>query len=383
MKKAVYKAGMDYTNEQIHIMLLEKIAGTIDPADDRVVEQLLRDDSRVCAHWLSLNKQVEQATAAGFSVAADEEQSWQAIKPLLGKHRPLRLLFWKVAGVAALVAAIFAGISLFGRQKLPIRESGKATGVTLAVEEGTVIRAEKGVSKTVSLDGTTLRLGENTLIDQSPAYGRGRWRTLSVPAVLDYKVWLADGSQVWLNAETSLRFPSGFPGKTREVYIDGEAFFTITKNTRQPFIVHTPQTDVVVSGTQFNVNTYNPDHIKTALVEGSIITKGPGNGQVAVLPGYQATYTTQNGFQMAAFDDADVLSWMKGVYYFHHTPLQELAGVLSRWYGISVHFDNFALQKKTFSGALTKSQPLQLFLESLQLSANVHSVLNDNVLYLK
>lgn len=374
---------MEYTSEQIHVMLLEKITGTIDPADNLIVEQLLAHDKEVHQQWVDLNELVQQAAATGFSVKKNEEQSWQEIKPLLQKRSTPRFVFLKALSAAAVAAAVLAGVYFFSGKGAPVAKSRNAPGVTLVLENGTFIPIQNGISKKVSFEGTTMQIDEKGLLDQSSPLGPARWRTVSVPAVLAYKVWLADGSEVWLNAETKLRFPCGFPGPTREVYVEGEAFFKVAKNRHRPFVVHTPQTDVLVTGTQFNVNTYNPDNIQTALVEGSVTAKGAGNRQVYITPGYKATYNVKNGFQTETFDDADVLSWMKGVYYFHNTPLQELSGVLTRWYGIHVRFDNVALQRKTFSGVLTKTQPLQLFLENLRLSADVNSSLKDGVLYLQ
>lgn len=374
---------MEYTSEQIQVMLLEKITNTIDPADNQVLEQLLAHDPDVRQQWLDLNELVQQAAETGFSITKNEEQSWQEIKPLLQKRSTPRLAILKALSAAAVAAAVFTGIYLFNGQREPVKEARSVPGVTLALENGTIIPIQRGVSKKVAFDGTTMQIDERGLMDQSSPSGSVRWRTVSVPPVLAYKVWLADGSEVWLNAATKLRFPCGLPGPTREVYVEGEAYFKVAKNRLRPFVVHTPQTDVWVTGTQFNVNTYHPDNIQTALVEGSVTTKGAGNRQVHLRPGYKATYTVQKGFQTETFDESDVLSWMKGVYYFHNTPLQELSGVLTRWYGVNVHFENRALQTKTFSGALTKTQSLQLFLENLRLSADVYSSIKDSVLYLR
>lgn len=235
----------------------------------------------------------------------------------------------------------------------------------------------------MELGGATIQINEEELACASSAAATQQWSTLAVPSTFNYKIRLSDGTQVWLNAETKLRFPFTFPHQTREVYVDGEAFFKVAKKQHQPFIVHTPQTDVLVTGTQFNVNTYNRNAIQTSLVEGAVIAKSAGNRQVHLKPGFEVVYDAQKGFRTAAFDEADVLSWMKGVYYFHNTPLVELAKVLSRWYGIEVHFENAALQNKTFSGELVKQQPLQVFFDHLQLSADVRSLRKDQVVYLK
>ena len=373
---------MEFTHEQIQVLLIEKITGTIDPEDDRILERLLVDDADVRRQWVEMNQQVQQSE--GFSVNTDEAHRWQEIKPLLKKHRPAsRILFTRIVSVAAIVAAIVVGIHLFTKEQPPVRIAEGRPGITLSMDNGKFIQVQDSGTKTVDFGGARIQISENELTYASSAGATQQWSTLAVPATLNYKIRLSDGTDVWLNAETKLRFPFTFPSHLREVYIDGEAYFNVAKKQHQPFVVHTPQTDVVVTGTQFNVNTYNPDNIQTALVEGAVIAKTAGNRQVALKPGFAVSYNAQNGFRTAAFDEADVLSWMKGVYYFHNAPLQELAKVLARWYGVEVRFENAALQKKTFTGELVRQQPLHVFFDHLQLSADVYSFVKGQVVYLK
>ena len=375
---------MDFTSEQIQILLIEKIAGTIAPKDDLVIEQLLADDAGVRRLWLEMNQQVRQAEAQGFSLNVNEEHRWQQLRLFLKKQRrPSRVSFARVVGVAAAIAAVVVGMYFFMKEQPSLQADVKQPGITLSMDNGEIIRLHDHESKTLQFGGATFQVSDKELTYASSPAGPQPWSTLAVPASFDYKVRLSDGTEVWLNAETSLRFPVRFFGQTREVYIDGEAYFKVAKNTRQPFIVHTPKTDVLVTGTQFNVNTYNGDGIQTALVEGAVVTKSAGSRQVDLKPGFKVTYNAQRGFRTEAFDETEVLSWMKGVYYFHNASLQELANVLARWYAIKVHFEDAALQQKTFSGELKKQQSLQSFLDNLRLSADVQSSTKDGVVYFK
>ncbi|HEY6900392.1 MAG TPA: FecR domain-containing protein, partial [Puia sp.] len=202
-----------------------------------------------------------------------------------------------------------------------------------------------------------------------------QWSTLAVPPTLDYKITLSDGTEVRLNSQTTLRFPLGFQGPKREVYVQGQAWFKVSKDKLHPFIVHTPGTEVLVVGTQFDVNTYEEKE-ETALVEGAVILKH-GSTEVAIKPGIMSVYTPGRGFSTSPFDPTELLSWMKGVYYFHNTPLKDLAKLITRWYNVEVQFMNPGLQGKTFSGQIVKGQPLQSFLDNLNLSEDMHGSLRD------
>lgn len=383
---------MQPTSEQIQLLLIEKITGTIDAEDDRTIEQLLADDAEVRQQWQTMQQQVQQSAAQGFSIEVDEEQRWEAIKPHLKRHSKAKVIpFVRIAMAAAVLAAVVAGIFLFTERQSPVptiahapasvTPTKKQSGITLSTDDGKTIALNNATLNTFQLGTATIKADADKLSYSSSPTDTQQWSTLFVPAALDYKVMLADGTEVWLNAETRLRFPLSFSGKTREVYMDGEAYFKVAKNKQRPFIVHTPKTNILVTGTQFNVNTYNADKIKTALVEGSVIARGSGNIEVDLKPGFEVVYNPQEGFRTKAFDENKVLSWMKGEYYFHNTPLQHLAKVLSRWYNVEVQFENEALKSKTFSGELLKRQSLQLFLDNLQVSAEVHSYIKDGIVY--
>ncbi len=382
---------MKFTNEHIQQLLIEKVTGVIGHEDDLAIEQLLVNDKLVYDQWQEIVQQIQQAELKGFSLEGDAEKSWHQIAPLMEKPKKAKVLslIKKIVSVAAILAAIFSGVYLFNKNKtsdsrvakLPVDE--KQNAIKFSIDNGETVYLQTKGSASFKLGSAAIETNEAGLTYSSPETKSQQWGTLAVPSVLDYKIRLSDGTEVWMNSETKLRFPLNFSDKTREVYIDGEAYFKVAKNVHQPFIVHTPKTEIKVLGTQFNVNTYDDDKIVTALVEGAV-TASDKDKKIELKPGFEAVYNFyQKDFQLKTFDDSEVLAWMNGVYYFHNMPLQDLSKLLSRWYNVQVEFEKPALRNKTFSGELVKNQPVQLFLDNIKISNEMNSDLKDGVVRFK
>jgi ferric-dicitrate binding protein FerR (iron transport regulator) len=160
---------------------------------------------------------------------------------------------------------------------------------------------------------------------------------------------LSDGTKVWLNAESSLRYPASFsaPSAVREVEITGEAYFEVKHNSKQPFKVHLPNGSIVEDfGTAFNINAY-PDEeaTKTTLIEGSIKVSAPSadknlrNQREKILkPGEQARLTANSQWLTTNPDLGEVMAWKNGRFQFNRTPLPVVLRQLSRWYDIDVEY---------------------------------------------
>ncbi|MGX5817761.1 FecR domain-containing protein [Chitinophaga lutea] len=247
-----------------------------------------------------------------------------------------------------------------------------ATGERLALT-GDIERKLAGVK--VTAEGKTLRLAEEV-----PA-GDG-WTTLEVPVCKDYKVVLADGTEVWLNAATELRFPVAFNGDVREVTVRGEAYFNVARDARKPFIVHTPEGDIRVLGTAFNVNTYDAGKVYASLVRGSI--KAVSGGTEALLkPGQSAEWNRSSPkITVKKFDAEQALSWMEGVQYFHGADVEEMSRTIKRWYNLDVVIDNPLLTNLRIEGRLDKQRPIGEFLTVLQLARGVNHRIADNTVHL-
>jgi ferric-dicitrate binding protein FerR (iron transport regulator) len=210
----------------------------------------------------------------------------------------------------------------------------------------------------------------------------GEWGTLLVPAGKDYQVVLADGSTVQLNAYSSLRFPFNFSAKTREVFLSGEAYFTIAKNAQQTFIVHSGETAVKVLGTSFNINAYSDSLIITSLVEGSILTSDNEEAEVKLQPGTEAIYRKGYLRQIHSFDENITLAWRKGQYNYYNESLGTLNAVIRHWYGKEFLFKDSLLEAKKLTGIIERDKPLTDFLDGLGKTSGLTYKINGDKIYL-
>lgn len=163
------------------------------------------------------------------------------------------------------------------------------------------------------------------------------YNTLSTPKGGQYALTLADGTRVWLNAASSIRFPTAFTGKQRQVDIQGEAYFEVAHNTAQPFIVHTGGVSVEVLGTHFNVNAYSDeDAITTTLEEGSV-KLSIGNVSRVLKPDQQAVMErATGGIIVTPVDAEEMIAWKDGLFVFSNADMREVTRQLSRWYNVEV-----------------------------------------------
>ncbi|MGV3509862.1 MAG: FecR family protein, partial [Sphingobacteriaceae bacterium] len=196
------------------------------------------------------------------------------------------------------------------------------------------------------------------------------YNTLSIPRGGQYKVVLPDGTQVWLNAASSLKYPTAFNGNERVVQLEGEAYFEVAKNAAQPFRVEVKDVKVTVLGTHFNINGYTDEaHIKTTLLEGSVkISKGPV--QQLLHPGEQAITGKSSTIEVVKANSDEVLAWKNGYFNFHRSNLQEVMRQLSRWYDVDIKYEG-KVPDREFGGEISRNSKASEVLKILELS-DVH-----------
>jgi len=382
---------MKHSYEQVFELFMEKLSGNLSPEDEKYVEKMLADNASFSEVWHTLEEESTALKAGTFLEQINVETDLHTLKQRInGIEKPRNKLFSlkKALAVAASFLLIVTGtyFTFFRNEKIVDKEKIAATvkknkqSVNLVLADGKTFELSKdGTAKTITLDNATLNTDNGTLQYNS---GDTMQNTLWVPAGESYKILLSDGTEVWLNAATRLRFPSRFYGKQREVYVDGEAYFKVAKDAAHPFIVHTALTQVQVLGTSFNINTYEAGNVKTALVEGKVLTKSNDGKSMELTPGYAANYETAKGFVSGVFDEDDVLSWINGVYYFHNISVADLAVAASRCYGIKIELNKNDFAGRSITGLLDKNK-LTDFLNDLKTTARIDYYYSGNQLYLK
>lgn len=380
---------MEEDQVEVRRLLIEKLTGTIPAEDAQRIDRLIASDPLIREEWEQLKEKVGKAEQSGAFRKDGADTSWDQLKPSIRPRNNIR----RITIIAAAVAACFAAFIAARHFRASGSESSaehffaansarvlNSDSILIQNEDGSLINLSAATGSKIEANnaGMTVTDSSITLFDASGE--KGKWSTLLVPAAMNYKVILTDGTEVWLNANTRLHFPQSFAGlKHRDIYVDGEAYFKVAADKQQPFIVHTARTDIRVLGTQFNVNTYDTLGIKTALVEGSVSTTAAG-GTLILKPGQQTVYSGDR-FTTGSFDITTTLSWMQSIYYFEEVPLHTLTAIVSRWFKMKVAFRTPELENKIFSGMISKKQPLSAFLENLELSDNIRSEIRDNTIY--
>lgn len=291
---------------------------------------------------------------------------------------------YRLVGIAAAVLICFGGVQLI-QVRQPVApqplaavvedvESGEMKAVlTLANGEKVQLNTENkdgvdlGFARAVedSLSGLVYRFKDSVMAPRE-------FHTLSVPRAGEYIMVLSDGSRVWLNSETELRFPVTFDADKREVFLTGEAYFEVVKDARRPFIVSTPQTKTTVLGTSFNVMAYvGENRTEITLVNGAVaVTAGDRNCRI--VPGQQVAVDNES-LEMVnrTVNVSTFTSWKDGIFEFDDMSLSDLSVKLSRWYDVDFFFVNREAAMKRFTGAIKRNRNLQFMLDFIRKTSGV------------
>ena len=198
---------------------------------------------------------------------------------------------------------------------------------------------------------------------------RIQWHTLSVPRGGEYKLVLADGTRVWLNAASELMYPDHFSADQRKVVLKGEAYFEVTKDVKRPFSVVLGDMEVKVLGTSFNVSAYPGVKRQTTLIEGQVAVNWHRQ-QVVIRPGQQAAETDE-GLRVASVNVMNYVGWKEHRFVYENKLLGEVLEDLERWYDVSFFFTGESLKIKRFSGSIPKYSDLSKVLKMLELTTNI------------
>ncbi|WCT10682.1 FecR family protein [Mucilaginibacter jinjuensis] len=213
--------------------------------------------------------------------------------------------------------------------------------------------------------------------DGTSAGGELTYNTMSTPRGGQYTLILSDGTKVFMNAASSLKYPTSFSGNERKVELKGEAYFEVAHNKKMPFRVETPSHQVEVLGTHFNVNAYDDEPAaKTTLLEGSVKINKTVDGKVIndagykiLRPGEQATVKAD--IQVANADVDEAIAWKNGVFVFNDEKIESIMRKISRWYNVDVDYKG-KITSEGFGGTVSRSKDISTILHVLEETGGVH-----------
>lgn len=321
--------------------------------------------------------------AVGASEKVDSEESWQRVSQRINQHRR-RLRFLPYAAAVVIIFGLGVSIRLLTGPRdisstiVEQTETGRKQ-VILTLSTGQEIALTDGLSPMVETNGTTIRNGNNQLVyNPTDTAVVSIYNTITVPRGGEYKLVLADNTIVWLNSGSRLTYPVAFKGNTRELNLEGEAFFEVTKDKHKPFIVHTSQFDIRVTGTQFNIRTYPEETESATLAEGSIQLE-KDHRVYRLVPGQQA-YLNGEEVKIKEVNPEDAIAWRYNAFSFKEVPLEHIMNELARWYDINVFYQSPEIKELHFTAWFQRSIPIQELLKILEKTQQVKLELKGRTL---
>lgn len=364
-------------NERTEDLLVRWVDGELSDDERKEMEGLLAASAELretLADYLKIRRSL---LALRRDFRPDVEQRLREAKR---RRRRLRRVMRRWSYAAAVVLAAAVAGAFFLKRDLPQQSSLPAelawgqvpvlvmpNGERRALPQNDTTVLWQEQEGDIHIDSRTLIMEGETGEEREPVY-----YTVNIPYGGEYNLVLPDGTRIYLNAGTTLRYPDHFAGGSREIFLSGEAYLEVSRDTSRPFIVRTDDMDVRVLGTVFNVNAY-PDgsYVRTTLVEGKVETSCGGE-RIVMKPGTQVAY--DKATRQADYFPVDVrhfISWKDGYYDFRDMTLGELMQIFVRWYDVDVRFANPLLENLRFSGRLRRYEDVSKLFEQLEYTGDV------------
>ena len=377
--------------ERIAYLIAGFLRGTLTDAEHNELDAWVvasEENTRLFEH---LTDEATIAEGLRWKEHLNEEATLQSIKARIRSPRKSRFRLLLPLSIAACVLLAALSIFFFTRtapETPPVAQNnggvqpGKDQAVLTLAGGRTIILDSAGSGMLANEGGVAIAKEPTGGIRYAGAGGTDLYQTLSIPRGGQYRLTLGDGTRVWLNAETSLRFPASFAAENRTVELQGEAYFEVAKDAGRPFRVAvrtrfgTPET-VEVLGTHFNINGYVDDSsIRTTLLEGSVrVRHGPSS--VVLKPGQAARGSSSGGLQVEE-GDLSATAWKDGLFRFRSATIQTIAAQLSRWYDIEVEIRGAIPDH--FNATIDRKEPLQDLLQVLEETHRVRFTLEGKKL---
>jgi transmembrane sensor len=386
--------------ERMAYLIAGHLRGTLTEDEAAELDEWITESDENLALFEKLTDE-ENIEAAMARYRVVEEGKAKALKGLKKKLRTPRrsfgLLSWLVAASVLVIVAL--SWLLLSKTKTTIEKPSHvhvqhelpaaSSEAVLTLSDGRTLILDSTAKGVLASDGT-VSINQNTggLLQYTGTETAMRYNTVSTPRGGQYKLVLGDGTKVWLNADSYLKFPAGFTGAQRNVQLKGEAYFEVAKDADHPFIVTVTGTNgteqtLEVFGTHFNINAYGDENgiIKTTLMEGLVqVTAGaetkrlyPGEESVV---GPNASLTTHR-----SPDLSEALAWKNGKFIFNNATIQSIGNQLSRWYDVDVEYAGKITQH--FNTEADRSLPLQELIKGLEGTNEAQFILQGRKLIIR
>ena len=341
------------------------------------------------------SEHVEKSISRFVKTEEEEERGWWQLQQTARSGRSVRKIQWSPYAAAIVLILSVGGVFYFSGDKeqteiLPIAKNEVQVPGSRAVLilpdgrkvdlENEVLRSDLAQSDSLLLvSARSLKYRDIDSPDTTEIF-----HTLEIPRGGEYLLTLSDGTMIYLNSESTLSFPVKFQGKERKVYLTGEAYFKVAKNTEHPFVVTAGELEVLVTGTTFGVRAYKDEKdIQTTLESGQVTVRVEGKS-VKLVPNKQVLFNKSTmGLEVRDVDVDLYLAWADGRLVYDNCPLEKILTDLGRWYNIDVFYSRDELRSYQFSLNMKKHEEFTQVLELIGKTGEVQFEIKDNTVIVK
>lgn len=385
---------MRFDSDRIEDIIVRSLTGCMTPDDRRELDFWLEEDP---AHRIFYERVITPVNVKEISEQyrlIDVQQKLQQNRRMLLKRRVRRIGFR--AAACAAVVLLFFGIWLLADRsvKEDCRELTSEATILAGKKQAELILANgrrillgETAGASIQEQGSEIKITAEQIDYEGKEGGLVTvYNIMRTPRGGEYKLTLADGSVVWLNAASELIYPVSFNGDTREVTLKGEAYFQVKRDEKRKFIVHSGNYHVRVLGTTFNINAYPEDNLmRTTLCSGKVlVTDGKQHAEMQLEPGEQLVCDASKGtMSVINVDSGFYTAWTRGRFQFDNTSIEDMFTVLSRWYDIDVFYSNSNIRENVFTGDLPRFDDLKTLLGLIEQVCDVRFEVKGRTLIIK
>ena len=359
------------------------ISGQADPENQHTVDSWIAENERnkdlfdkICSED-TMQKKIHNYKNS------DAEQAFDKFLKARTQRSKRRILYRVLSGAAtiALCLGLWTLVQLQKQKTQPLQVATTEQHATDMSENKPVLTLGDGTQMNVWGDnlhfketekGQKIMLGDSLLSQRDDSTTTESYNTLEVPAMCDFHFTLSDGTKVWMNAASTLKYPTKFAADSRTIFASGEIYLEVAKDAKRPFYVAIDGITVKVLGTSFNIRAYeNENDTKVTLIEGKIAAQ-TNDKEYTLTPGKQLKRgKTFGGVGIRTVDPTEIIAWTKGYYVFKKSRLQDVATTLQNWYGVTIMMTSEISSTTTYTGVVNKKESLDVFLRRLEEVSNV------------
>lgn len=382
-----------FSEEYVRHLMRFDLLGMLSPLERKQLDEWLDEQEAHKELYRKIRNGFEAGEIRNY-LQTDTEKAWKKVKntvsvPSVG-HTAVGLKWLKYAAV---VLPVVLSLSLWYVWEGANREDGTELVLTsgrplpvLTLDNGETryLQPEEQAEIEVNEGVKAYQANGGLVYDTVPKSGETRYNRIQVPKGSEYQVVLADGTKVWLNAASELRYPVSFPSGERRVFLRGEAFFEVAFDGERPFYVETGEVDVRVLGTVFDVNTHYTYGVRTVLVDGAVTLDCGGQRNIRLNPGELADFNrTTSEVSLKQVDVRPYVAWKDGFFVFEEETLEEIMNTLALWYDKEVFFLDRKNKDLHFSGHLKRYDRIETILTAINDVTGVEFQMNEKVILIR